>query len=80
VCRPPWNAYTADTISSSTELNNEYDAKFKVKAIVLRDEMLTRVQHPDPQAHARRMYEHPTSAIGMRMVADDLELLARGLH
>ena len=56
---------------------NEYDAKFKVKAIVLRDELLTRVQHPDPDAHAHHAYENPTNPIGMGMVADDLERLAR---
>jgi hypothetical protein len=72
-----WDAHTGDLISSSTALKNEYDAKFKVKAIVLRDELLTRVQHPDPKAHAHHMYEYPTNPIGMGMVADDLERLAR---
>jgi hypothetical protein len=38
-----WDAQTTDSIRSSTTLNNEYDAKFKVKAMVLRDELLTRV-------------------------------------
>jgi hypothetical protein len=75
-----WDAHTGDLIGSSTALNNEYDAKFKVKAIVLRDELLTRVQHPDPKAHAHHMYEHPTNPIGMGMVADDLERLARLLR
>ncbi|OIR10465.1 hypothetical protein GALL_77770 [mine drainage metagenome] len=75
-----WDSHTADLIQSSTALNSEYDAKFKVRAIVLRDEMLARVKHPNPKSHALHMYEHPTNPIGMGMVADDLELLARHLR
>jgi len=72
-----WDAQTTDSVRSSMTFNNEYDAKFKVKAMVLRDELLTRVQHPEPSHHAHHMYEHPTNPIGMGMVADDLERMAR---
>ena len=72
-----WDAQTTDLIRSSTTFNNEYDAKFKVKAMVLRDELLTRVQHPDPKSHGHHTYEHPTNPIGMGMVADDLERMTR---
>lgn len=72
-----WDAQTTESMRSSTTLNNEYDSKFKVKAMVLRDELLTRVQHPEPQNNAHHMYEHPTNPIGMSMVADDLERMAR---
>lgn len=75
-----WDAHASDLLSSSTARNHEYDAKFKVKAIVLRDELLTRVQHPDPKSHTLQMYEHPTNPIGMGMVADDLERMARLLR
>jgi hypothetical protein len=75
-----WDAHTGDLISTGTSLNSEYDAKFKVKAIVLRDELLSRVKHPDPKSHASHMYDHPTNPIGMGMVADDLERLARVLR
>lgn len=75
-----WDAHTADLIKSSAMLNSEYDAKFKVKAIVLRDELLSRVKHPEPTGHAHQMYDHPTNPIGMGMVADDLERLARLLR
>jgi hypothetical protein len=75
-----WDAHTGDLLRSGTSLNSEYDAKFKVKAIVLRDEMLSRVKHPDPQAPASHMYDHPTNPIGMGMVADDLERLAHLLR
>jgi hypothetical protein len=72
-----WDAQTTESMRSSTTFNNEYDAKFKVKAMVLRDELLTRVQHPEPSNHSHHMYEHPTNPIGMGMVGDDLERMAR---
>lgn len=75
-----WNEYTADLIQSSTSMKNEYDAKFKVIAIVLRDELLTRIQHPGSSSSASHIYEYPTNPIGMGMVADDLERLARLLR
>ncbi|HEX4584122.1 MAG TPA: hypothetical protein VH183_04790 [Burkholderiaceae bacterium] len=72
-----WDAHTADITATSMQRNSEYDAKFKVRAIVLRDELLIRVKHPDPTSIAHRMYDHPNSPVGMAMVADDLERLAR---
>ena len=72
-----WDAQTTDLMRSSTTFNNEYDAQFKVKAMVLRDELLTRVQLPDPTRIDNHMYEHPTNPIGMGMVADNLERMAR---
>lgn len=74
-----WDSHTADLTRSSIRLNNEYDTKFMIRAIVLRDEMLARLKHPNPKSHALHIYEHATNPIGMRMVADDLELLARNL-
>jgi hypothetical protein len=75
-----WDAQTDDIISSSRSLSNEYDAKFKVKTLVLRDELLTRVQHPDPNSHIHHSYDHPMGSMFMGMVADDLERLARLLR
>ena len=75
-----WHEQTAELIASSEALNDEYAAKFKVTALVLRDELLTRVQRPDPTGRAHSKYDHPVNAITMGMVADDLELLARLLR
>src|SRR5262249_28120185 len=72
-----WDALTRDLIQSSTALNDEYASRFKIKAIVLRDELLTRVQRPDPKTNWNARYEQPTNAIVMGMIADDLERLAR---
>jgi hypothetical protein len=71
--KPLWDDMVAESTRSSTTVNNEYDAKFKVKAIVLRDELLTRVQHPEPGNYAHHMYERMSPGI----VADDLERMAR---
>jgi hypothetical protein len=76
-----WDAHSADILTSSLSMNTEYDGKFKVRAILFRDELLTRLPQPaDNQSRAFRMYEHPTNPIGMGMVADDLERMARSLR
>ncbi|WP_062117220.1 hypothetical protein [Collimonas pratensis] len=72
-----WEAETEDSMRSSMVFSNEYDVKFKGKSLALRDELMTRVSHPDPSNHARCIYGHPTNLIGMGMVADDLERMAR---
>jgi hypothetical protein len=71
-----WDAKSADSIRSSTTFNNEYEAKFKVKGIVLRDELLTRVQRPEPGNAAHYMYERAHSMC-VGIIADDLERMAR---
>ncbi len=72
-----WNRQSAALIRGSYTVTTEYDRKFKANTIVLRDELLSRL----PQsAHAQRpgvSYEHPTNPIGMGMVTDDLERLAK---
>lgn len=78
-----WNEYTNISIQFSLRLNSEYGQRFKVDAILLRDEILSRLpkdsKKDSKDEHAFRMYEHPTNPIGMNMVADDLERLAKGL-
>lgn len=71
--------FTANILKLSIYDNNEYDAQFKIRSIGLRDEMLARMKDPDPKAHPLSMYKNPTNLLGMGMVADDLESLARKL-
>jgi hypothetical protein len=66
-------------VASATDMSDEYDAKFKVRAIVLRDELLTRVKHPETQSRFHRIYERPMNEIGILAVTDDLEHLVRQL-
>jgi hypothetical protein len=75
-----FDEFVQDDVASATAMNDEYDAKFKGRAIVFRDELLTRVKHPEAQSRFHRMYERPMTAAGMLTVADDLERLARQLH
>jgi hypothetical protein len=76
-----WNEQTADILQSSGSMQDEYSAKFKVKAIVLHDELLTRVPHSESRVSSyNHRYEFPTNPIGIGMVADDLEQLARQLQ
>jgi len=77
--RSNMDKYMQEYASLSTELMNAYNQQYKVPAIVLRDELLSRLSSVkvkrDPSADAS--YEYPTNPLGVAMVADDLEKLAR---
>lgn len=74
-----WEKYTNQYLTHSLSRNAEYEKSFKVSTILLKDELNSRL----PEDHKSRVddfsYEHPTNPIGMTMVADDLERLARTL-
>lgn len=75
-----WAAHGASLVRWATDSVAEYDEKFKVEAIVFRDEMRARIVNPDISRVDQDIYELPTNLLGMRMVADDLENLARQLQ
>ncbi|QJQ95384.1 MULTISPECIES: hypothetical protein [Halomonadaceae] len=58
----------------------EYSREYKVDAILLRDELRTRLSEyqPDPMTHDM-LYEHPTNFFGLEGVATDLERMAKTL-
>lgn len=56
-----WHQLTGATIQRSLQLNAEYEARFKIDAILLRDEMLTRLPPGSRGDRAYGMYEHPTN-------------------
>ncbi len=70
-----WNRYTAALIRESYTVTSEYDRRFKVDTIVLRDELLSRLPQSARIQQLGVSYEHPTNPIGMGMVTDDLERL-----
>ncbi len=72
-----WNEETKTSMIDSLQTNADYDAKFKVDAILLRDELLSRLPKGSKNEREYRTYEHPTNPIGMGMVADDLERMAK---
>lgn len=73
-----------EIIASSNAGNKEYGDQFKTDSILLRDEILSRL--PRDVASAQRQdremprYEWPTNPIGMNMVADHLEKIAKLLN
>lgn len=73
-----WNRYTDKITDNSYERNAEYERRFKVDTLMLRDELLSRL--PDYQSKVREFtYEHPTNYFGFNGVADDLERMAKSL-
>lgn len=74
-----WDEYARATINNSYERNDEYDRRFKVEAIMLRDELRSRLPDYEPQAEAAFSYERPTNFFGFNFVADDLERMAKAL-
>lgn len=74
-----WNEHTNISTQFYLRLNSEYNQQYKVDAILLRDEILSRLTKDSKNERSFHMYEHPTNPIGMGMVADDLERLAKSL-
>jgi hypothetical protein len=77
-----WSIMTRSMIMHIQKLNNEYDQRFKVDTIILRDELASRLPERDrdqPSRFRPSSYEFPTNPIGMEMVADNLEELAKNL-
>lgn len=64
----------------SSESILEYDRRFKVAAIVMRDQLLANLPDYSVEEGPSLHYAHPTNPIGMGMVADDLEKMARHLQ
>lgn len=74
-----WNTFINNQSQLSIKHNAEYDRQFKIDTILMRDEMLSRLPEHKKDERTYSMYEHPTNPIGMGMVADDLEKLAKSL-
>lgn len=77
-----WSKYNQLERNPTLALMSLYETNFKVNAILLKDELLRRL--PDEISSSRDTnsffdYEHPTNPIGLSMVLDDLELLARSI-
>lgn len=74
-----WHQFSGKLSQLSIKHNAEYDRQLKIDAILMRDELLSRLPKQTKDKRAYSMYEHPTNPIGMGMVADDLEKLAKSL-
>ena len=75
-----WEKNTNETMRLSNERNAEYDRRFRVDAIMLRDELRSRIPDYEPlERHHDMMYERPTNYFGFNDVASDLERMAKML-
>lgn len=74
-----WHKFTTATTRQSYERNAEWDRRFKIDALMLRDELRSRLEDYKPDSMAEHSYEHPTNYFGFTAVADDLEKMAKSL-
>lgn len=72
-----WHKFTSASSRLSTERNAEWERRFKVDALMLRDELRSRLKNYTPDQHVDHMYEHPTNYFGFNDVAADLERMAK---
>jgi hypothetical protein len=64
--------------TSQPSIDSEYKERFRSDAVLLRDELLSRLPR-DAKKDRRYMYEHPGNTIGMQKIIDDLDMLAKSL-
>jgi len=74
-----WERSTSAMLQDFNDTAAEWDREFKVDAMLLRDELRSRVQVTG-QESKDRFYEHPTNFFGYDEVASDLEALAKRLQ
>lgn len=79
-----WHKWNELDREPTRKLMSIYE-KHKIDAILLRDELLSRLPErvkADREGHSHRvhLYEYPTNPIGLAHVLDDLEMLAKSLN
>lgn len=73
-----WHKFTSANSRLSNARNSEYERRFKVDAILLRDELRSRLKDYQPSSNFHEsMYEHPTNYFGFNDVASDIEAMAK---
>jgi exonuclease VII large subunit len=75
-----WQAHTGTLTNGLFTLMRDFDQKFKVDAILLRDELLSRLPATEKSVQANRRYEHPVNTFCINEIADDLERKAKLLR
>jgi hypothetical protein len=75
-----WNKMNNASSRHSTERNAEWERRFKVDALMLRDELRSRLKDYKPDERIAHVYEHPTNYFGFNDVAADLERMAKLLQ
>lgn len=72
-----WNAFTTKSNEDSSNRNLEWERRFKVDAMLLRDELRSRLKDYVSDRNIDMFYEHPTNYFGFNDVASDLERMAK---
>lgn len=74
-----WDEFARAMMNNTYARNDEYDRRYKSEAIILRDELLSRLPGYEHQDKGKYSYEKPYEQAGFRFVADDLERMATAL-
>ncbi|CAM0999689.1 Chromosome partitioning protein ParA [Rhodanobacter sp. Root179] len=74
-----WHKFTSAMSRAGSERMSEWERRFKVEALMLRDELLSRLPDQPRPERADFNYEHPVNYFGYCEVADDLERMAKQL-
>lgn len=75
-----WEAHSSTHTNGLFTLMREFDQKYKVDAILIRDELQARLPASERDRQVERRYEHPTNTFCIRNIADDLERKAKLLR
>jgi uncharacterized protein YdcH (DUF465 family) len=71
--------YHSQLAAAMDRHTDEFIRRFKIEALALRDELLTRLPSGIKRIDRIDAYEHPVNSIDARDIVDDLELLATQL-
>ncbi len=75
-----WHRFVNESSRLSNSRNSEYERRFKVDAILLRDELLSRLpQYTPKDGYRDSLYEHPTNYFGFNDIADNIEKMAKSI-
>lgn len=72
-----WDAHSSTYINRLSTIMREFNHKYKVDAILIRDELQARLPASERNRQVEHRYEHPTNTFCIREIADDLERKAK---
>ncbi len=75
-----WEKYTNAVVSLAIRRNADWDRLFRVDALMIRDELRSRLKGYKPEKHVDDAYQNPTNFFGVSVVATDLERMAKLLQ
>jgi hypothetical protein len=75
-----WEAHSSTLSNGLFSLIKEFEQKFKIDAVLLRDELLARLPASERDQTSERRYEMPVNTFCIRTITDDLERKAKTLR